>query len=103
MTTYHVRTRNWNNNQRAAVCLQRLQRFGVQVWPHSDKYSLNTNSQYLAHRILAIFRRLQPLTGGMTRLDGPDIHLGDVFDAPGRPLVECNKRGEDREDQMPML
>lgn len=95
MSTYTVRTRNWNNSARAARCIQRLQRFGVQIWPHSDKYVLETTSHYLAHRILAIFRRLQHLTGGMTWLEGPDVYLGDSFDEQARPLVVSpDERGD---------
>lgn len=69
MPNYQVRTRNWNDNPRAARRLNNLRRFGIKSWPGCDKYVFETDNLTLAKRIYRIFSRLAPLTGGMTWLD----------------------------------
>lgn len=82
MSTYQVRTRNWNDNPRAARRLNNLKRFGVKGWVGCDKYVFETDNLTLAKRIFRIFTRLKYLTGGMTWLDEltGTIHKGSDFE-----------------------
>lgn len=82
MPTYQVRTRNWNNNPRAARRLGNLSRFGVKSWPGCDKHVFETDNLTIAKRFYRIFRKLARLTGGMTWLDeiAGALHKGHDFE-----------------------
>lgn len=68
-TYYEVRTRNWNENRKVNFWLTLTILLGVNKFPNDgmdNKYLLITSHPKLAALVFKIFKKFQPLSGGMT-------------------------------------
>lgn len=72
----YVQTRNWNQSAEAKAILDQTATLGVKIYrsasnDNDDKYVLVTRNRRRAMKVFKLFKKVQPISGGM-------VHFGQA-------------------------